>query len=84
MRTSSILLDAKSKSKTHPPITLKHEGGVPQKTSENKNGPEWSTLLVHQKKNSVGQQEEGHGVVHHLQLEHHQSYLMNHYQNDRG
>ena len=28
----------------------KHEGGVPQKSSENKNGPEWSPLLVHQKK----------------------------------
>ena len=53
--------------------TSKHEGGVPQKSSENKNGPEWSTLLVHQKKNSGGQREEGHGVVHHLQQEHHQS-----------
>merc|ERR1712173_498375 len=28
----------------------KHEGGVPQKSSENKNGPEWSPLLVCQKK----------------------------------
>ena len=28
-----------------------------------------------------GQQEEGHGVVHHVQLEHHQSYLLHHYQN---
>ena len=27
----------------------KHEGGVPQKSSENKNGPEWSPLLVGQK-----------------------------------
>merc|ERR1712157_386086 len=27
-----------------------HEGAVPQKSSENKNGPEWSPLLVHQKK----------------------------------
>ena len=67
----------------HPPITFKHEGAVPQKSSENKNGPEWSPLLVHQKKmvpptcpskkKSGGQQEEGHGVVHHLQQEHHQS-----------
>ena len=37
----------------HPPTTtFKHEGGVPQKSSENKNGPEWSTLL---EKNSGGQ-----------------------------
>ena len=28
----------------------KHEEGVPQKSSENKNGPEWSPLLVRQKK----------------------------------
>ena len=28
-----------------------------------------------------GQQEEGHGVVHHVQWEHHQSYLLHHYQN---
>ena len=27
------------------------------------------------------QQEEGHGVVHHVQWEHHQSYLLHHYQN---
>ena len=32
------------------PLTFKHEGGVPQKSSENKNGPEWSPLLVCQKK----------------------------------
>ena len=35
--------------KTHPPtppMTLKHEGGVAQKSSENENGPEWSTLLI--------------------------------------
>ena len=31
----------------------KHEGGVPQKSSENKNGLEWSTLLVHEKKIQV-------------------------------
>ena len=31
-----------------------------------------------------GQQEEGHGVVHHLQQEHHQSHLMHHFQNARG
>ena len=30
---------------------------------------------------SVGQQEEGHGVVHHVQGEHHQTYLLHHYQN---
>ena len=33
------------------------------------------------KKNSGGQQEKGHGVVHHVQGEHHQSYLLHHYQN---
>jgi hypothetical protein len=33
------------------------------------NGP----LYLSVKKKSVGQQEEGHGVVHHLQQEHHQS-----------
>ena len=33
------------------------------------------------KKNLGGQREEGHGVVHHIQREHHQSYLMHHYQN---
>ena len=54
------------------PTTFKHEGGVPQKSSENMNGSEWSTLLVHKKK-SGGQREEGDGVVHHLQQEHHQS-----------
>ena len=32
-------------------------------------------------KNSGGQQEEGHRVVHHVQWEHHQSYLLNHNQN---
>ena len=31
--------------------------------------------------NSGGQQEEGHGVVHHVQWDHHQSYLLHHYQN---
>ena len=30
---------------------------------------------------SGGQQEEGHGVVHQVQGEHHQSYLLHHYQN---
>ena len=30
----------------HRPITFKNEGGVPQKRSEKKNGPEWSTLLI--------------------------------------
>ena len=29
------------------------------------------------------QQEEGHGVVHHVQWEHHQSYLLHPYQNAR-
>ena len=30
---------------------------------------------------SGGQREEGHGVVHHVQGEHHQTYLWHHYQN---
>ena len=30
---------------------------------------------------SGGQQEEGHGVVYHVQLEHYQSFLLHHYQN---
>ena len=29
----------------------------------------------------AGQQEEGHGVGHHVQGEHHQTYLLHHYQN---
>ena len=33
------------------------------------------------KKISGGQPEEGHGVVHHVQWEHHQSYFLYHYQN---
>ena len=33
------------------------------------------------KKISGGQREEGHGVVHHVQWEHHQSYLLHHYKN---
>ena len=28
-----------------------------------------------------GQQEEGHGVVHHVQGEHHQTYVLHQYQN---
>ena len=54
------------------PITFKQKGGVPPKKSENKNGPEWSTLLF-RKKNSGGQRQEG--VVHHFQQEHNQSYF---------
>ena len=30
---------------------------------------------------SGGQQEEGHGVVHHVQGEHRQTFLLHHYQN---
>ena len=30
---------------------------------------------------SGGQREEGHGVVHHVQGEHHQTYLLHHYKN---
>ena len=32
-------------------------------------------------KNSGEQQEEGHVVFHHVQGEHHQTYLLHHYQN---
>ena len=32
-----------------PPITFKHEGGVPHKNSKSKKGSEWSPLLVQQK-----------------------------------
>ena len=39
-----------------------------------------SPLLVQQKV-SGGQQEEGHGVVHHVKGEHHQSSLLDHYKN---
>ena len=40
----------------------------------NPNVLEWSSLLG-------GQQEERLGEVHHVQGEHHQSYLLHHYQN---
>ena len=33
------------------------------------------------KKISGGQGEEGHGVVHQVEWEHHQTYLLHHYQN---
>ena len=48
------------------PITFKHEGRVPHQKSKSEKGSEWSPLLV-QLKISGGQQEEGHGVVHHVQ-----------------
>ena len=48
------------------PITFKHEGRVPYKKSKSKKGSAWSPLLV-QQQNSGGQQEEGHGVVQHIQ-----------------
>ena len=34
---------------THPPLTFKHEGGVPQQNSKSKKGSECSPLLVQQK-----------------------------------
>ena len=37
---------------------------------------------LYSKKISGGQLEEGQGVVHHVQWEHHQSYLLHHYQNE--
>ena len=51
----------------HHPITFKHDGGVPQKNSMSKKGSEWSPLLVQQKNRGGGQQEQGHGVVYHVQ-----------------
>ena len=33
------------------------------------------------KQSSGGKQEEGHGVVHHVQGEDHKTYLLHHYQN---
>ena len=67
----------------HPLITFKHEGGVPQKSIKVRkfqNVPPYLSV----KKISGGQQEEGQGVVHHLQREHHQAYLMHYFQNARG
>ena len=40
------------------------------------NGPPYLSI----KKNSGGQREVGHGVVHHVQREHHQSFLLHQYQ----
>ena len=37
----------------HPPITFKHEGGVPQQNSMSKNILEWSPLLVQPNKFQV-------------------------------
>ena len=50
--------------------------GSHKKNSKSKNVLEWSPLLVHQKKNSAGQWKEEHQVVHHVQGEHHKSYLL--------
>ena len=58
----------------HHPINFKHEGSRSKKVSE------WFPLHV-QQKISGGHQEEGHRVVHHVQGEHHQTYLLHHYQN---
>ena len=43
----------------------------------------WSPLLVQQKKSQVdsNRKDEGHGVVHHVQWDHHQSYFLHPYQN---
>ena len=60
------------------PTTFEHEGRVPHKNYKSRKDSEWSSLHVWQK-NSGGQQEEGHGVVHHVQGEHHQSSL-DHYE----
>ena len=49
---------------THPPITFKHDGGVPQtnlRLKLTRNGPNYLSV----KKNPSGQWDEGHGVVHH-------------------
>ena len=47
-----------------------------QRVRKVQNGPTYLSS-----KKTGGQQEEGHGVVHHVQGEHHQSYLLHHYQN---
>ena len=48
-------------------------------TAQRPNSPFPFTCLP---KIPAGQQEEGHGVVHHGQEEHHQPYLLRYYQND--
>ena len=53
---------------------------TPTPNTKSTNILEWSPQLVH-KKIPDGQREEGHGVVNHDQWEHHQSYLLHHYQN---
>ena len=49
----------------------------PQRVRKVQSGPPY----LSSQKISGGQQEEGHGVVHRVQWEHHQSYLLHHYQN---
>ena len=63
-------------------LTQKSRVGVLQKSSESNKVLNGSPN-VSVKKISVGQQEEAHGEVHHLQQEHCQSYSMHHYQNAR-
>ena len=46
-------------------------------------GTRADTKMLQTKQISGGQREEGHGVVYHVQGEHHQTYLLHHYQNAR-
>ena len=48
-----------------------------QRVKKFQNGP----LYLSGQKNAGGQLKEGNGVVHHVQEEHHQTYLLHHYQN---
>ena len=54
-----------------------HAHNQTQRVRKVQNGPTY----LSSKKISGGQQEEGHGVVHHDQWEHYQSYLLHQYQN---
>ena len=48
-----------------------------QRVKLTQNGP----LYLSSQNNSDGQQEEGHGVVHHVQGEHHQTSILHLFQN---
>ena len=54
---------------------LSSPGPKPQTQKPKTKGP-WADTKI-----SGVQREEGHGVVHHVQWEHHQSYLLHHYRN---
>ena len=66
---------------THHPITFKHEERINNKTQRLRTSYRMAPFTCPTKWISDGQWEEGHGVVHHVQWKHHQSYLLHHYQN---